>query len=468
MADQRLEFEIAVTGQPVATQRVERFRDSIGSLEQAAQKANTKLGGIAGGIGNLGSVLSRASPQMSVFAGVIGTAGSAIGGLTTALGGVGGLAAGGLIGAIGLVAARMAFAKQRTDEMSRAVRTATKDLRDFISVAQQAQQQRALASRVATGVASDLEFQAAIRKQNAQTIRLRLREQEIVTGAKAGRGFDREEIISIRKQIKASQAKSAQLVASRDRARRETAESPALDAEERQVEREAAEEAKRRDAARRARAKDTSSPFSRDLERRGKLQETAGFGTGADFGAGLATFGKPKQFSIGSGDLGDAFIQAEQRHIEIIQERARVQQEANSLALSGAQAAITSIILGEEGGARAALKATGDALVGQGVSHAFQAAAMGVIPGAQGNALALGGIAAAEIAAGKAMGAAFAAPNVPGGGAQPVRAQGLGGQSPATQTVININGIADQRVGEQVVESLRVVKRNRGSAAVEV
>ena len=467
MADQRLEFEIAVTGQPVATQRVERFRDSIGGLERVAQQANTRLSGIAGGIGNLGTVLSRTSPQLSTFAGVIGTAGSAVSGLTTALGGVGGLAAGGLIGAIGLVVARMAFAKQRTEELSRAVRTATKDLRDFIAVAQRAQQQRALTSRIATGTATDIEFQAAIRQQNARTIRLRLQAKDIEDTIKAGGVGDTERLARLKQQIAASRRQADELKASQARARQEAAAAPGLDAEERQVEREASEAEKRREAARRARARDKSSFFSRELERRQGFQEIADIGLKADLGEDLPTFGKVKQFRIGAGDRGDAIILAEERRIEIIKERQRVEQEAQALVLGGAQQVLTAVILGEEGGARARLKATGDALVAQGVQHSFQALAMAIIPGAQGNAGAMAGLAAAEIAAGKAMGAKFNAP-AQSAGAGGIRPQAVPQQIPATQTVVNINGIADRRIGEQVVESMRVVKRQRGEKAIQI
>ena len=228
--------------------------------------------------------------------------------------------------------------------------------------------------------------------------------------------------------------------------------------------------------------------------------------------------GRKRKFDVEFTDRATAAIEAEERIQSAIMKTAEVRSEANATALSGAQQFLSTVIIGNDkefeaqkrnaeiavqrarankvrsdieqqsaedrfkanedllnavdklnlieqqsarNRAKAALRATGDALVAQGVSHGFEAVAMAVMPGLQGNAAVLAGIAAAEIAAGKAMGAIFEAPATTS--ARPVAA-------PVSQsdsgTFVQIN--MDPVTGERVVKTLRDEKKMRGPNAVKI
>ena len=231
--------------------------------------------------------------------------------------------------------------------------------------------------------------------------------------------------------------------------------------------------------------------------------------------------GRKRKFEVEFTDRATAAIEAEKQIQEAVMRTAQVRSEANNAALAGAQQFLSTVIIGNDrefeaqkrnaelavqtagaedrraaelastdeerakalaradekrakaiadlgeldqqsasNRAKAALRATGDTLVAQGVKHGFEAVAMAVTPGLQVNALTLGGIAAAEIAAGKAMGALF---EPSGSTARPVAAPV---SQPDSGTFVQIN--MDPVTGERVVKTLRAEKRMRGPNAVKV
>ena len=480
MADttQRMRFQLDVDGEVQASRKIDRFNRNLKTLDGAATAANTKLGAAAGALGNFGSVIAGVNPEVSRMSGLISTAGSAMGTMTAALGGVAGIAAGGLLAALAVFVSRTQAATDAQNKLSQATNKVIRDMQNMER-----------AARLASGAMSGLEGGATlsdVRSERASVLaRLQAAQVRLSQAQRPSVGQRLHELLSPSQiESRLREQSAAQREVDRLRARlgqvdQQLAEvsaaaqrgpvtasgivrtpgnltgRPGLPAEPSR-----GPAKKKKD--------DESSFFSRELQRRRGLQEIAGFGLDADFGAGLPSFGEATQFRIGSSDRGEALVRAEQRHIDLLRERMTVQQEATMLAVSGAGQALNAAIVGAEGGARAALRATGDALVAQGIQHGFQGAFAAFTPGGQAVAGPMLGLAALEIAQGKLMGAAFAAPSIPGMGAGAVRASGVSAAPPATQTVINVNGIADQRVGEQVVESLRQVKRNRGAAAVEV
>ena len=246
---EELEFRLNVVGQPRASQQMERFRGSIGNVDAAARAANTRLQGVGSAVGNIGTILAQANPEVSRFAAVIGTASSAIGGMTTALGGVGGLIAGGLIGALGLVITRMLQTRKETEALSKATQGATKSLNDFIAAAAKAQSARSLQSRLALGVASDLEFQGALEQESRKRQGLDTERRALLQAAEGGQRIDTTRLAELKRLIEASKARTRSLESGRARARQEAAQAPELDAEEAAIaeeERAAARPARRR------------------------------------------------------------------------------------------------------------------------------------------------------------------------------------------------------------------------------
>lgn len=451
MADQEsLDFKMNVLGQQAASARVRQFAKDVKEMDKAAVGAGSKFGSLAGVVGNLGTVVAGTSPAFGQFAGVIGTAGSAIGGLTSVIGGVGGIVGATLIGSLGAMAVQMLQAKKRTDALNKSMRAATKTTNEFIAAAQKAQSRRALLSRLATATASDLEFEGAIAQEREREQKLSREFEALRQRGLKGESV-RQRFLDVTNQLKRSRGRISSLQANRELARREAAQAPELDAEEAAVEAEAqeAQRATQRRSARRT-ARETD-PFATARTDEGFFRGLAQEGLNV---------GRKQKFDVEFTDRAKSAVEAERRIQEAVRETAQVRQEASALALSGAQESITQMILGNEMGAKAALKATGDALVGQGVKHGFEAAAMAVIPGAQGNAATLFAIAAAEIVAGKAMGALFAAPSQPA--ASPSRASARRSQDQGLFVQVNVNPIT----GEQIVKTMRGERRKRGDNAV--
>lgn len=487
---EKLEFQLEVTGTPKAQAELGKFKSSLGSIDEVARNANSRLSGTLGAVSSLGTIMARVNPELALFAGSIGTAGSAMGGMTTALGGVAGLAVGGLLAALGVFVTRSQLAAQATDKLAQATSKAAADM-------QKLERQARLAFGALTGLEGGVTVADARQNLAAKQAELKLLAERLDELERPGALQQLREVLSpsqiqarlqerdrLRAQFAAKQrevtgaqdlleqagrAAIAEPVAGTERDPANLKGRPGeLQTVAQQRRRQAAEEARRRKQAGRAgRAKRPEDPFAigqRAGRFRGLIGELTTLGVEAAPEETFATVASTATIAE-----FQATQDAEDRKREAIQQTNEARRQANSLALQGAEQALTAILLGSEQGAKAQLAAIGDALVGQGVSHGLQAAAMAFIPGAQGNAAGLAGVAAIEITTGKAMGALFSPPgNAGGAAAGPVGPRAIGQQQPQTQTIINFNGIADQRIGEQVIESLKVVKRRRGPAALDV
>lgn len=485
---ENLTFKLNVEGQPQASRNVQKFSKDVGNLDKAATAAGSKFGGLAGAVGNVGTIVAAQSPQFAQFAGVIGTAGSAVGGLTSAIGGVGGLAAGGLIAALGIMVVKSLQARDATADLEKTIQSLDKAQRD-------------MTARMGEAFPQTMDdVTRAVKRTNAELIEL---DKQI---AKLSKPSTLELIFgNIGSERARRQREQAALRFRQQQLRqRQANQGPSVDQEiaalqaqqQSRLEREVAAGGGRRRPGGRAGGAaggDVNQFRVQGEVRTGAAAELQALGfIGADAGSPAA----PDASLFGGGGLGEgdltalrgldtsavdrteefallanlerAVVDKEKREQDAIRETMRVREESNaviaagtSLLVQGSQQAITQMILGNKEGAKAALAATGDALVGFGVESQFKAAGMLFVPGMQANAAGLSAVGLAAIAVGKGMGAQFKADAPNTGAARGVGAQPVG-QQQATFIQINMNPLT----GEQVVKTLRGERRRGGPSAV--
>lgn len=206
-------FDIRVTGDQPAAQKLDRVSGAFKKLESGGGNANKSLQQAGERIAKISALAATADPAIGKLTGTIGKAAGAASTLSLAIGGPTGIAVGGLVAAFSIWSDYTEKQRAKLEELNKAMLesiTAALTFEERLSAVTKARGQMELQKRLGSGAASSDEYEAKIRELGEQLRREQAQNPGAVSALERGYQRDineyrqRQENARAREQIEAA------------------------------------------------------------------------------------------------------------------------------------------------------------------------------------------------------------------------------------------------------------------------
>lgn len=439
MTEERIAFELSVEGADRSVADFAKAQKAVGMLDESAKRSGKTFAELGDVSDKVGRTLGQLSPQFASFANILDDSGKAVMGLTGVLGGVGGLAAGGLIAAIALYVEWQSSAEEATRKQTDAIKEQSRYYEQLAGDLQK------LGMSAKESEAATLRQQVA-REKLTPDQRSRLETRATMLEEQAAAEYQRQQF---QEQNARDLAKIRGALSTFDDPQKRAASRPGSPAQ--------------------------SAPTLDDLMEQAQGGRFGDVASIADKSAGELQKANEQRAEAelrAAKELADEKLRIEEERMAALdaleEERFRQMQDRNAMMLGAMQAvgaasinALQMIAKGQKVTGRQIVASIGDTLVAEGQRWLFTGLARSLMGDPSGTALI--GIGTAEIAAGIGMGAVggSGAPSGAGAGmgagpAEPLSSPLRADNGRSTHVVVNVSTLkADADLGRHVKQAVR-------------